>query len=214
VTETKKVDLRSLAAFIAGQGTARRSVIAIAGAPGSGKSTLAEHLVSRLNEAAPGSAAVLPMDGYHFDDSVLIPRGLRARKGAPETFDVAGLLHIIDRLKRNEDDEIAVPVFDRDLEISRAGARMIPRTVRFLIVEGNYLLLGQPPWSHLRAMFDTTVMVAASEEVLRQRLTGRWRGYALLPEEIEAKVEANDLPNGRFVTSNSIPAQFSVEADL
>ncbi len=213
VTEMKKIDLKSLAAFIAGQGTSRRSVTAIAGAPGSGKSTLAEHLVFRLNEVALGSAAVPPMDGYHFDNSVLIQRGLRARKGAPETFDVAGLLHILDRLKNNEDDEIAVPVFDRDLEISRAGARMIPRAVRFIIVEGNYLLLAQPPWSHLRAMFDITVLVAASEEVLRQRLTVRWRGYALSPTEIKAKVEGNDLPNGRFVTSNSIPAQFSVEAD-
>jgi pantothenate kinase len=97
-------------------------VVAIAGAPGSGKSTLAERLVSRLNECAERSAALLPMDGYHYDDRILIERGLRARKGAPETFDVLGLVHMLDRLRRNQEDEIAVPVFDRDLEISRAGA--------------------------------------------------------------------------------------------
>jgi pantothenate kinase len=186
----------------------RRAVIAIAGAPGSGKSTLAERLVSPLNEATPGRAALLPMDGYHYDDRILIERGLRARKGAPETFDVLGLVHMLDRLRRNEEDEIAVPVFDRDLEISRAGARMIPRSVRILIVEGNYLLLGQAPWSRLGAIFDTTVFIDAPEDILRQRLVERWRGYGLSPAEIEAKVEGNDLPNGRYIMSNSKPADF------
>ena len=84
-----------------------RSVIAIVGAPGSGKSTLAERLEADLNALNPGSAAVLSMDGYHFDDDVLVARGLRARKGAPETFDVGGLLHMLGRLQRNEEDEIA-----------------------------------------------------------------------------------------------------------
>jgi pantothenate kinase len=185
-----------------------RTVVAIAGAPGSGKSTLAGRLVSLLNDNAEGCAALLPMDGYHYDDGVLIERGLRTRKGAPETFDVLGLLHMLGRLRRNEEDEIAIPVFDRDLEISRAGARLIPRAVRVLIVEGNYLLLNQHPWSLLRATFDITVAVEVPEDVLRQRLIERWRGYGLTPPEVEAKVEGNDLPNGRYVVANSEPADF------
>ena len=60
-----------------------RVVVAIAGAPGSGKSSLAKRLVDRLNEVAPGRAALLEMDGYHYDDHVLIERGLRACKGSP-----------------------------------------------------------------------------------------------------------------------------------
>jgi pantothenate kinase len=133
---------------------------------------------------------------------------LRARKGAPETFDALGLLHMLDRLRRNDDDEVAVPVFDRDLEIARAGARIIPRRVRWLIVEGNYLLLDEAPWSRLRPMFDVTVAVDASEDTLRERLVGRWRGFGLSPLEIEAKVEGNDLPNARAVVSRSGPADF------
>ena len=132
----------------------RRVVVGVVGAPASGKSTLAERLVVRLNEAADGRAALLPMDGYHYDDRVLNARGLRARKGAPETFDVFGLLHMLDRLKRNQEDEIAVPVFDRELEIARAGARLIPRAVSILVVEGNYLLLNEAPWSRLHAAFS------------------------------------------------------------
>jgi pantothenate kinase len=204
----RSLTFEELAHVIAGCDPSCRTVVAIAGAPGSGKSTLAERLVRRLNDNAEGCGALLPMDGYHYDDRVLIERGLRTRKGAPETFDVLGLLHTLNRLKRNEEDEIAIPVFDRDLEISRAGARLIPRAVRILIVEGNYLLLTQRPWSLLRAMFDITVAVDVSEEILRQRLVERWRSYRLTPAEIEAKVEGNDLPNGRYVMANSAPADF------
>jgi len=188
----------------------RRVVVGVVGAPASGKSTLAERLVVRLNEAADGRAALLPMDGYHYDDRVLNARGLRARKGAPETFDVFGLLHMLDRLKRNQEDEIAVPVFDRELEIARAGARLIPRAVSILVVEGNYLLLNEAPWSRLHAAFDLTAAIDVPEAVLRQRLVDRWRRYGLSAAEIEAKVEGNDLPNGRYVTANSRPADFVV----
>jgi hypothetical protein len=87
-------------------------------------------------------------------------------------------------------------------------ARTIPRAVRALVVEGNYLLLDQEPWSSLRATFDMTVAVDAPEDILRQRLIERWQGYGLPPPEIKAKVEGNDLPNGRYVVSKSGPADF------
>ena len=209
----KAVSLDELAEIVCLRGASGRSVTAIAGPPGAGKSALAGKLVSRLNDSASGSAAALPMDGYHFDDLVLVPRGLRAKKGAPETFDVAGFCHMLGRLKRNEEREIAVPVFDRDLEIARAGARLIPRSVRYLIVEGNYLLLDRPPWSDLLGMFDTTVMMVVPEAMLRERLTTRWRGYGLSPSEIAAKVDDNDLPNGRLVTARSVGAEFDIGSE-
>lgn len=203
------LDLPSLLDVLRRRGADGRSITAIAGPPGAGKSSLAETVAERLNREAPGSAAVLPMDGYHFDDRVLASRGLTARKGAPETFDVAGLLHMLRRLKKNDEVEVAVPVFDRDLEIARAGARLVARSVRHVIVEGNYLLLDRPGWRDLAALFDTTVMVGVPEPVLRQRLVGRWLGHRLPPDQIAVKVEANDLPNGRLVVSASIPAEFT-----
>ncbi len=194
-----------LARRLAETATPVRRIVAVVGAPGSGKSTLAE----RLAAALPG-AAVLPMDGYHYDDGLLVARGLRARKGAPETFDVGGLQSMLQRLRRNEEDEIAVPAFDRDLEISRAGARMIGREVKTLIVEGNYLLLAAPPWLQLHALYDVAVSLDVPEAELRRRLIARWRGYGLSDQEIAAKVEGNDLPNGRFMRENSKPADFIV----
>ncbi|MES2549162.1 MAG: nucleoside/nucleotide kinase family protein, partial [Pseudomonadota bacterium] len=72
------VDLAQLADRLETRAAAGGRVIAaIAGAPGSGKSTLAEKLIGKLNARRPGLAAVLPMDGYHYDDLYLVPAGLR-----------------------------------------------------------------------------------------------------------------------------------------
>jgi len=57
-------------------------------------------------------------------------------------------------------------VFDRDLEIARAGARLIPASVDIVVVEGNYLLLREPPWDALKPHFDLTVMVDVPEQIL------------------------------------------------
>jgi pantothenate kinase len=103
---------------------------------------------------------------------------------------------------------VAVPVFDRGIEIARAGARLIPASVGVIVVEGNWLLLDQAPWDRLRPMFDVTVMVEVPEPVLRARLQARWQGLGLSAQEIAAKVEANDLPNGRLVRDGSVAADY------
>ena len=210
---SKDTGLDDLARRLMDLGETRRAICAIEGAPGSGKSTLAERLVERLNQDTPGMAALLPMDGYHFDDLHLVPAGLRPRKGAPETFDVGGLRHMLMRLRANEEDAVAVPVFDRDIEIARAGARLIPSSVRLIVCEGNYLLLDRAPWNTLRPLFDLTVMIVVPEEELRRRLTRRWEGYRLTPEEIAWKLDGNDLPNGRAVMADSAPADVVVRPE-
>ena len=197
------IEPAALASLLAGRAKTGRVVAAIAGPPGSGKSTAADQLVEALNTAEPGCAAVFPMDGYHYDDLYLVPMGLRPRKGIPETFDVNGFRHMLGRLRANDEPEVAVPVFDRDLEIARAGARMIAQSVRIIVVEGLYLLLRHPAWARLRPMFDVTVLMDIPEPVLRDRLTRRWVGYGLSPEEIAWKLDGNDLPNGRFVMAES-----------
>ncbi len=197
--------VRLLAERAAGGG---RIIAAVAGPPGSGKSTTAEAVVDALNATEPGLAALLPMDGFHFDDLHLVPAGLRPRKGSPDTFDVGGLRHTLARLKAGDEDFVAVPVFDRDIEIARAGARLIPRAARVIVAEGNYLLLRQAPWSSLAPLFDVTVLVETPEDELRRRLTARWVHYRLTPDEIAWKLDGNDLPNGRFVMAESAEPDF------
>lgn len=207
---TEPTDPEALARHLLALDPGRRVICAVAGAPASGKSTLAERLVARLNELEPGAAALLPMDGFHYDDLHLVPAGLRPRKGAPETFDVGGLRHMLGRLRANDEDAVAVPVFDRAIEIARAGARLIPRSVRVIVAEGNYLLLTRPPWAALRPLFDVTVMLAVPEDELRRRLRARWEGYGLSEAEIAWKLDGNDLPNGRVVMAESAPADFVI----
>jgi len=198
----------NLCTLVREKGSKTRSLTAIAGAPASGKSTLAEALVNRLNDLAPGSAAILPMDGFHYDDAVLIDRGWRARKGAPHTFDVAGFHHMVGRLRGNEEADVAVPVFDRGLEIARAGARIIPASVRHIVVEGNYLLLDEPPWSGLAHLFDTTVFLDVPLDTLEARLTQRWA--AIPHDQRQTKLVENDLPNARLVVSKRRPCDYVI----
>ncbi|MCX5477747.1 nucleoside/nucleotide kinase family protein [Kaistia geumhonensis] len=207
------IDLDGLVRLLASRPRETRTILAIAGPPGGGKSTVAEALVDRLNAAEPGVAALLPMDGYHYDDLHLVPAGLRPRKGSPETFDVGGLRAMLERLARDDEEFVAVPVFDRAIEIARAGARLIPRTARIIVAEGNYLLLADTPWDGLAPFFDFTVMIEVPEEELRRRLTERWQHYRLTPDEIAFKLDVNDLPNGRFVAAASRAADYRLLND-
>ena len=208
--ENNRIDLPRLIGYLRGMEPVPRRLIAIAGTPGSGKSTFVESLYDALNDDRPGVAAVLAMDGFHFDDRVLDARGHRARKGAPHTFDVGGLASLLKRLKADDGEEIAVPVFDRSLEISRAGAEIVQPSARLILVEGNYLLLDDPAWAPLRRYFDVTVMLDVPREVLIDRLVARWRGYGMDEAAVRAKLDENDLPNADLVLSHSVAAQFVV----
>lgn len=183
----------------------RRYVFAIAGPPGAGKSTLAEALLAALEAQAPGRAALMPMDGFHLDNAVLDARGLRPRKGAPQTFDVDGLAVALARV-RKADGPVAVPVFDRDLDLARAGARIVGPEQPLILIEGNYLLLPDAPWVGLAPLFDRTLFIEVPEDELARRLVARWLRYGLGPEAARARAEGNDLPNARLVAARSTPA--------
>lgn len=193
-------------------GNVPRFLIAIAGPPGAGKSTMADN-IARALRARGETAEVLPMDGFHMDNAILIERGLLARKGIPETFDVRGFLDII-RAVRPADQEVLVPVFDRSRELAIASARAIMPEDRFIIVEGNYLLFSQGKWAELEGVFDYSIMLAPPIELLEERLWARWRGYNLTEDAASAKVHGNDLPNGRLILENRRPADVTLEVAL
>lgn len=190
----------------------RRMIVAIAGAPGAGKSTLAGDLCAALNQRRAGLAMVMPMDGYHLDNALLDARGLRARKGSPPTFDVDGLARDLARV-RAADRPVIVPVFDRDLDLARAGAREIAPGVPVILIEGNYLLLDQEPWRDLAGLFDLTVFVAVPEAELERRLIARWLHHGHDPAAARARALGNDIPNARLVAAGSRPADITLSQD-
>ncbi|BES72886.1 nucleoside triphosphate hydrolase [Marinobacter nanhaiticus D15-8W] len=180
-----------------------RFMVALAGPPAAGKSTLSERLCQSLNLDKPGIAAVVPMDGYHYDNAVLEPRGHLFIKGAPETFDADGLIQDLERIRQG-DRPVAVPVFDRPLDLARAGGRLILPEHRIVIVEGNYLLLDQAPWTALHALFDFKVFLDVPDRTLERRLFQRWLDMGQDPDGAMERTHRKDMLNAQLIKANSI----------
>tara|TARA_Y100000996_G_scaffold397610_1_gene364800 strand:- start:282 stop:911 length:630 start_codon:yes stop_codon:yes gene_type:complete len=183
----------------------QRYFIALSGAPASGKSTISDKLVKDLNLKGHKSA-ILQMDGFHYDDQILKEKKLHLKKGAPETFDVMGLLNFVSRLQN--ENEVVIPIFDRSLELSRSSAFIISKDTKAIIIEGNYILLKSEPWKSLHKFFNFKIMINCEEKVLEKRLIERWKNFNLSKEDINQKVYENDLPNGINVLNNSIPVDY------
>jgi pantothenate kinase len=188
----------------------KRILVAIAGAPGSGKSTLAEELAATLTSGGQ-PAIVVAMDGFHYDDAVLGRRGLGQRKGAPETFDFAGFECLLKRLAA-EPGEIAIPVFDRSMELARAAAEIVSGDHKIVLIEGNYLLLDEAPWSRLRPLFDFTIFLDVPRGELERRLLQRWRDHGRA--DGPAWVASNDMPNVDRVIAKRLQPDLLVKSEL
>jgi len=179
-----------------------RLLVAIAGAPGSGKTTLAREVARRLNlQKVP--TIVVPMDGFHLDNAILDARDLTLRKGAPETYDADGFINLIKRLKVNV--EVIAPVFDRARDIAIAGAVAIPADCPVVIVEGNYLMFDEAPWSSLAPIWDLAVWVDTPMAKLRCRLIQRWLSLNHSRTVATRRAESNDIPNAERIIAKALP---------
>lgn len=174
-----------------------RYIVAIAGAPASGKTMLAAELAAKLGPCA----SVLPMDGFHLDNSVLQERGLLARKGAPETFDAQGFVGLLEHVLSTP--EVRYPTFDRQGDCTRPDRGLVSARTRIVLVEGNYLLLRTAPWAALEGLFDLTVSLEVARDELERRLIARWLKHGLLPEDARTRALGNDMKNADFVAAHS-----------
>ena len=186
----------------------QRILVALAGAPGSGKSTLAAELCRRMRDQKI-RAEVVPMDGFHLDNAILDARGQRARKGSPETFDAMGFVHIIRRLQDKA--EVFVPVFDRSRDLAIAGATAVSADCEVVIVEGNYLLFDEAPWSDLAPLGTISARLDVPMPELRARLIQRWLSLGLSRAAATRRAESNDIPNAQRVIDRALPAELLLQ---
>ena len=185
----------------------RRAVLGLAGPPGAGKSTLAVRLVQALGEAA----VVVPLDGFHLHDDELARLGRGDRKGAPDTFDVAGYVALLRRLR--SEDTVYAPAFDRDRELSLAGAIPVLPEHRLVVTEGNYLLLEEPGWRDVRPLLDECWYVDLDPAVRVGRLVDRHVRHGRTRSAAEAWVARSDEANARLVVRSRGRADLVVAAD-
>lgn len=188
-----------------------RIAIGIAGGPGVGKSTLAAELVTMLNATRPGSAALVPMDGFHMRHAKLEALGTVDYKGAPHTFEGAQFVNFLHHLKVAKE-TIRGPGYSRKIEDVVDNAFTVPAEVRVLVVEGNYLLLTEGPWTGVRPLLDYAVFIDVPRETVRQRLMRRHAEEGLFSEERNrAHIERTDLPNYDLVSASQDRADVVIE---
>jgi pantothenate kinase len=178
--------------------TTNRVLFGVVGKPGAGKSTVVESVKKRF---LGQEVAIIPMDGYHLSDEILISQGKRDRKGAPDTFDAARFTKLLQDVKVNSDSEIRFPIFHREIEASVEDEGVIPPEAKVVITEGYYLLSTEHGWVGVKELLDQSFYIVIDDEIRLQRLIDRHIRYGKSPEEAKAWSLGSDETNARFIAT-------------
>lgn len=178
----------------------RRALLGLAGPPAAGKSTMAQRLVAEVRERlGEDVVAYVPLDGFHLANAQLDRLALRTRKGAPETFDADGYVHLLRRLRAERLRPVYAPDFDRLLDEPVAAGLVVPPSARLVVTEGNYLADDGPEWAEVRDLLDELWYVDAPQAVREERLLRRHVRGGRTEEEALAFIAASERVNAARV---------------
>jgi pantothenate kinase len=172
-----------------------RIIVGVVGEPGSGKSTVAHAVIEQLGVPA----IAVPMDGFHLANRELQRLGRADRKGAIDTFDAHGFVHLVHRLRAQAESVVYAPDYVRDIEEAVAGAIAVPSEVPVIIVEGNYLLAPGDPWNQLRELVDEMWYLDTPQDVRIERLIKRHIQFGKSPEQARAWALGPDETNADLI---------------
>jgi pantothenate kinase len=173
----------------------RRTLLGITGRPGGGKSTLAQAVADELS----GRAVLVGMDGFHLAQAELVRLGRRDRMGALDTFDGAGYVALLRRLRLTGDEVVYAPEFRRSIEEPIAGAVAVPPDVPLVITEGNYLLVDEGPWAEVRDLLDEAWYVVQDEQRRLELLIARHVEFGKEPDFAREWVMRSDQRNAELI---------------
>ena len=174
-----------------------RVLLGIAGPPGGGKSTLARAVAGALGDRA----RLVGMDGFHLAQAELVRLGRADRKGALDTFDGAGYVALLRRLRAADEDVVYAPEFRREIEEPINAAIAVPRDVPLVVTEGNYLLVDDGPWAGVRELLDEAWYVVQDEDTRLRLLIARHIRFGKDPELARDWVLRSDERNAALVAT-------------
>ena len=191
---------------------ATRGFVGIAAPPAAGKTVVSAWLSSTARALSLGQFAFLSLDGYHLPNAVLdiltgcTPDGatvpMRQLKGTPLSYDVDRLLNDLIRLK-SDAATMLLPSYSRELHEPVPNGVTIGPEIEWVIIEGNFLFLNDPPWKSIRELLDRRIFLDAEDEVLRERLERRHAAAGRNAKWIKAHFQRTDGPNIRRVRESA-----------
>ncbi|MFF2831770.1 nucleoside/nucleotide kinase family protein [Cellulosimicrobium cellulans] len=187
-----------------------RVVVGIAGSPGAGKTTLALRLV----EALGPEAVHLPMDGFHLANATLDRLGRHDRKGALDTFDGAGFVALLRRVREEQDHTVYAPSFHREVDEPVAGEIAVDPSHAVVVVEGNYLLVPEEPWGRVRDLLDEAWFCGTDGAERERRLVDRHTRHGRTVEAATAWANEVDGRNALLVESTRSRADLVVSGAI
>jgi pantothenate kinase len=146
------------------------------------------------------------MDGFHLAQRELARLGRTERKGAPDTFDGAGFLALMRRLTAANEPVVYAPEFRREIEEPIAGAIAVPREVPLVVVEGNYLLLDEPPWRDLAPLLAETWYLDPDEATRIARLVARHMAFGRDEAQAIGRALGSDQRNAEIILATRAKA--------
>jgi fructokinase len=184
-----------------------RRLLGITGAPGAGKSSVAREIVEKLG---PDLAVLVPMDGFHLSNKTLIAWGRRDRKGALDTFDADGYVHLLRRLRNQEEDIVHAPDFDRDVDESIGSAQPIRKEVPLVVTEGNYLLSDRGAWAGVAQLLDESWYLELDDDTRLERLTRRHQVHGMDPAQAATWARTTDQDNAIVIAESRAHADLVI----